>query len=314
MWQLRRRNGGWVSLGWGKKWGRKKRNRREKEKEIWETEGKGSINIHRLPVLPKYFITSSCLMLRRLTREPPNSGTHMHTPKHTLIKMDLCTDAITKPKWQIHMQVNTNTHTRTHTKKNLQPQSHSHWTYMDTWRPTNAQKGNIHNIYVHNRGQTIKIYMDTSSSYHLPNIRKCGYVVAHNVQMCFYKTNTHAHMYTIQCTSIIICVSHLLIYLLAYLFICVFILHWVGFLFMCCVPRGVQENIHLLMRAVINSEQAHPSFFSTVSLSLFSLSIRRAHTLSLPISPFYLLLFSAQLFLFFSLLLACICIGSHSSD
>jgi len=81
-----------------------KTERREKERVIWETEGKGSINIHRLPALPKYFITSSCLMLRRLTREPPThrrAHTHTHTNKHTQthsqqhkltpIKMDTCT-------------------------------------------------------------------------------------------------------------------------------------------------------------------------------------------------------------------------------
>lgn len=115
------RNWGWASSGGGGKLGRKKGNRNmEKERDIWETEGKGSINIHKLPVLPKYFITSSCLMLRRLTREPP-PPTQTHTCTHqkpTQIKMDLfahhhkatltsphsseCWDTLEKPQTHLH--------------------------------------------------------------------------------------------------------------------------------------------------------------------------------------------------------------------
>lgn len=58
------------------------------------------------------------------------------------------------------------------------------------------------------------------------------------------------------------------------------------FLLASWVPGGEQENIHLLTRSVINSEQARPSLSPPVSVS-FSLSIRRARSrsLSLPVSP-----------------------------
>lgn len=61
------------------------------------------------------------------------------------------------------------------------------------------------------------------------------------------------------------------------------------FLFASSVPRGERENIHLLMRAVINSEQAHPSLSPFVSLSLsLCPSDGFSRCLSLPISSNFL--------------------------
>lgn len=78
----------------------------------------------------------------------------------------------------------------------------------------------------------------------------------------------HIHkLHTTFCASITVCLSRLFIYLLAYLFICVFIIRWTDFLFY-LQALFRRENIHLVMRAVINSEQAHPSFYSSVRLSL----------------------------------------------
>lgn len=67
----------WVSQAGGG-------SKQEKKREIWETVGKSSINIHRLPVLLKYFITSSCLMLRIITRDPPPLPTATPPPTQTL--------------------------------------------------------------------------------------------------------------------------------------------------------------------------------------------------------------------------------------
>lgn len=64
-------------------------------------------------------------------------------------------------------------------------------------------------------------------------------------------------------TSVIICLSgvlsHVFIYLLPHSFGYSLFLGLTFFLFASLVPRGEWENIHLLMRAVINSEQARPS-------------------------------------------------------
>lgn len=64
-------------------------------------------------------------------------------------------------------------------------------------------------------------------------------------------------------TSVIICLSgvlsHVFIYLLPHSFGYSLFLGLTFFLFASLVPRGEWENIHLLMRAVINSERARPS-------------------------------------------------------
>ena len=97
-------------------------------------------------------------------------------------------------------------------------------------------------------------------------------------------------MHTTAFTLIIICfsgaLSHLFIYLLAYLFVYSLFVGLTFFLFASLVPRGERENIHLLMRAVINSEQAHPSLPSSVTPSLsLCPSDELPRSLSLPISP-----------------------------
>lgn len=84
------------------------------------------------------------------------------------------------------------------------------------------------------------------------------------------------------------CIDHSLSFTFIHLFIGLFIylrihysLDWLSFLFASSVPKGERENIHLVMRAVINSEQAHPSFYSSVRLSL---SLCPSDGLSLPVS------------------------------
>lgn len=98
--------------------------------------------------------------------------------------------------------------------------------------------------------------------------------VTHISKDAFRKTLTHSHTYTpiphtrtstraTDCTAILICLSgvlsHIFIYLLAHLFVYSLFVGLTFFLFVSLVPRGEWENIHLLMRAVINSEQARPS-------------------------------------------------------
>lgn len=91
---------------------------------------------------------------------------------------------------------------------------------------------------------------------------------------------------------IISSLSRLFIYLSAYLFVYSLFVALILLLFSSSIPRGEQENIHLLMRAVINSEQAHPSFSSSVSLSTsfcpsdrlcLSFAVRQSN--SLPLFP-----------------------------
>lgn len=97
-------------------------------------------------------------------------------------------------------------------------------------------------------------------------------------------------------TSVIICLSgvlsHVFIYLLPHSFGYSLFLGLTFFLFASLVPRGEWENIHLLMRAVINSEQARPSLPLSVSLSLCP-SARRSTIISPSESVCFLCVFQA---------------------
>lgn len=183
-----------------------------------------------------------------------------------------------------------------HANRNLQPQTHTHINGMHGNLITHTHK-HTHisaNTHAHSREHTIKTCMLTATNWHTPNCIRHGYIpITHKSRNAFRRKNhTHAHTNTLYIDHNLsfrssVTFIHLFVGLFIYLWIH-YSLDWLSFYLRAWFPRGARENIHLLMRAVINSEQARPSLSPSVRVSLsLCPSDGFSRSLSLPISPIF---------------------------
>lgn len=177
--------------------------------------------------------------------------------------------------------------------------------------PMNTHVDNSVYAQAHTMKRSITARMLTSTHWTTCSMDTPPYKAkTHKSKKCIQK-NSHKQMHATECTSIIIChsglLSHIFSYLLIYLFVYSLFVELTLFLFARWVPRGEWENIHLLMSAVINSEQAclflslcqSVSFTLSISLTfcLFSrLSQYQPSSLSLSQQCILLLFVSLRLF------------------